>query len=279
MLKFGKFNTLTITDIHQTAILLDGGEAGEIVLHDKELPQSLAVGQSLDVFIYIDGKNQVQATRQRPKAQAGDVAWLKVVSLSHAGAFLDWGLPKDLLVPFSEQRGKMVEGRSYLVKLFLDEDNRIAASTRLDDFLQDEAIYLKDGQEVDLIIAEETDLGFKAVVNHQYWGVLYKNEVFQPLHRGQALKGFVKKIREDKRIDLMLTPPKYGQKLDTASEKVLAKLTEHGGWLPVSDKSPPELIYDTFGISKKAFKEAIGSLYKQRLIVIQDGGIEQIKAN
>jgi predicted RNA-binding protein (virulence factor B family) len=206
-------------------------------------------------------------------AQVDEVAWLKVVSLSHAGAFLDWGLPKDLLVPFSEQKQKMTEGRHCLVKLFLDESNRIAASAILDDFIRDEAVYLKEGQKVDLIIADETDLGIKAIINHEFWGVLYKNELFQRLSKGQKITGFIKKIREDKKIDLILSQDKYGQKSDSVAGQILARLRQQGGEMAITDKSPPQLIYDSFSVSKKVFKQALGGLYKRRLITMTETGI------
>lgn len=271
MIDIGKFNTLTITRNQDRQIYLEAGEYGEIALAEKSATGQ--AGEQLKVFVYIDGKNQLIATTQTPKAQADEVAWLKAVSLSHAGAFLDWGLAKDLLLPFSEQKGKIVEGRHYLVRLFLDEDNRIAASMRLDDFIQEQAFYYKDGQSVELIIAETTELGFKAVVDHRYWGVLYKNEVFQPLQRGQTLTGYVKKVRPDHKLDVALNREKYGQQVDATSAKILAILARHGGYVALTDKSAPEIIYDTFGVSKKVFKQAIGGLYKQRKIVIEAAGI------
>lgn len=273
MIEFGKFNDLVIHSRRDQQIFLDGGEVGEIALADANPPTAKQLGDKLRAFVYIDGKNQIIATTQAPKAQAGEVAWLKAVSLSHAGAFLDWGLPKDLLLPFNECKGKLVEGRFYLVRLFLDEDNRIAASMQLDDFIQDEAFYYKDGQAVEMIVAEHTDLGYKCVVDNRYWGVLYKNEVFQALKKGQKLAGFVKKVREDRRLDLMLNQGKYGERVDSTSEKVLDCLRKHGGYVPLTDKSEPQLIYDTFGVSKKVFKQAIGGLYKQRKIVIEEDGI------
>ena len=277
MLELGKINTLIISDRRDNQLYLDGGELGEIALADKDV--SAEKGDSLPVLVYIDGKNQTIATTQVPKAQVDEVAWLKVVSLSHAGAFLDWGLPKDLLLPFSEQKGKVVEGRNVLVRLFLDEHNRIVASMLLDDFIQDEAFYYKDGQAVELIIADETELGFKAVVDHTYWGVLYKNEIFQTLKKGQKLSGFIKKVRPDRKLDLILSQEKYGQKVDATSEKILAVLKKHGGFVALTDKSPPEMIYDTFAVSKKVFKQAIGGLYKQRRIVIEDKGIRLAPEN
>ncbi len=273
MIEIGKFNHLTINKKRDDYIYIDGGELGDILLTAKDDPDHYQVGDSLQVFVYIDGKNQVIATTQTPKAQVDEVAWLKVVSLSHAGAFMDWGLPKDLLVPFSEQKTKMLEGHFYLVRLFLDENNRIAASMLLNDFIRDEAFYYKDGQAVNLMVAEATELGFKAIVDQQYWGVLYKNELFQPLQIGQKLKGFIKKVRPDHKLDLILSQDKYGQKVDNTAEKILTVLKQHGGYIALTDKSPPDMIYDTFGVSKKVFKQAIGGLYKQRRILIEDKGI------
>jgi hypothetical protein len=273
MIEIGKFNTLTISRIRDAEIYLDGGDSGEIPLIDQEIPADLELSQQIRVFVYIDGHNQLQATLKTPKAQADEVAWLKVVSLSHAGAFMDWGLPKDLLVPFSEQKGRMVEGRYYLVRLFLDESNRIAATTLLEDFIQDQAFYLKEGQAVELMIADETELGVKAIINHQYWGILYKNEIFQPIHKGQQMTGYIKKVRPDNKIDLALNQEKYGEKVDSAAEKILTILTKRGGYIALTDNSPPQSIYETFAVSKKVFKQAIGGLYKQRKILIEENGI------
>ncbi len=274
MISIGRTNRLKISKQQGLQVWLDGGEFGDIPLSPKDSKSEYQTGDEISVFVYTDGKGDLLATTQSPKAEVDEVAWLKVVSLSHAGAFLDWGLPKDLLVPFSEQKCKMVEGRHYLVRLFLDEDNRVAASTLLDDFIQDEAIYLKEGQPVDLIIAEETDLGFKAIVNHRFWGVLYKNEIFQKLAKGQKTKGYIKKIRADKKIDLVLSFERYGQKVKAASESILEKLKDQGGEIAISEKSPPEVIYNTFGVSKKIFKQALGNLYKQRKILINDQNIQ-----
>ena len=278
MLALGKFNSLVITEIRDHQLVLEGGELGEIVC--VETPpddQILDCGSSVDVFVYIDGHNKLIATCKAPKAQADEVAWLKVVSVSHTGAFLDWGMPKDLLVPFSEQKNRLIEGQFCLVRVFLDENNRIVASEMLNDFIQDEGFYLSPGQAVDIIIAEETDLGIKAVVNHKYWGLLYKNEVFQVLKKGQRLTAYIKTIRPDKKIDLILTQDKYGAQVDQATQKILHKLKQQNGFIAVTDKSPPELIYQIFAVSKKVFKQAIGGLYKQRKITIEDNGIRLVK--
>jgi predicted RNA-binding protein (virulence factor B family) len=167
----------------------------------------------------------------------------------------------------------MLEGHHYLVRLFLDENNRMAASMLLEDFILEEAFYFKENQAVDLIIAEETDLGFKAVVNQQYWGVLYNNEIFQPLEKGQKIRGYIKKVRPDHKLDLILSLEKYGVKVNTTSDNILAILQQHGGYIALTDKSPPSEIYQTFAVSKKVFKQAIGGLYKQHKILIEEAGI------
>lgn len=277
MIEIGKFNKLKINKQKGRDYFLEGGELGDINLLSADIPKDCNIGDELNVFVYVDVKKQFQATTKIPVAQVDDIAWLKCVSESHAGAFLDWGLAKDILLPFSEQTQKVVEGRSYLVKIFLDEDNRIVATMLLEDFIEDEAFYLKQDQEVDLIIADETDLGVKAIINNKYWGVLYKNEIFQKLRKGQKTKGFVKKVREDNKIDLVLQVAKYGDKVDSVTEKILNKLKTQGGVILVTDKSSPDLIYKTFGVSKKVFKQSIGGLYKKRIIAIDKTSISLIE--
>ena len=276
MIEIGKFNQLKIIKQYAKEFHLDGGDAAIVLLPVTDAPQDSKVGDELSVFVYGDEKEGLHATTKRPFAQVNDVAWLKVVSVSHAGAFLDWGLAKDLLLPFSEQTQKVVEGRFCLVKVFLDESNRIAASMLLDDFIQDEAFYLKEGQKVDLVIADETDLGRKAIINNEYWGVLYKNEIFQKLRKGQKTSGFIKKVREDNKIDLVLQLAKYAEKVDSVTEKILAKLKAQGGVMLITDKSPPDEIYKAFAVSKKVFKQSIGTLYKKRVILIDKDSISLI---
>ena len=273
MIAIGRFNTLPVVRLRDKDIYLQGDDNQEIELIPGKQHPDVTTGSNLEVFVYSDGSGKLWATLDKPYALVDEVAYLKVVSVTHAGAFVDWGMPKDLLVPFSEQKVPMHVGRSYLVRLFLDESNRIAASMLLDDFLQDEAVYYKEGQKVEIIIADPTDLGFKVVVDHQYWGVLYKGEIFQPLERGQKLTAFVKKLRTDYRLDLILDNKNYGVKRDKTTDDILDQLQRHGGYLALTDKSAPELIYRQFGISKKIFKQAIGILYKQRRIVIEESGI------
>jgi len=275
MLNIGKINKLNIVKKQGADVYLDSGASGKVLLADKKLSATCQVGDTLEVFVYVDSEGHLAATTKIPLAQVDEIAWLKVVSLNYVGAFLDWGLPKDLLVPFSEQHHEMEVGRSYLVKVFLDDKNRIAATTKIDRFINDESVDFEVGQKVSLIIAEKTELGFKAIVNNTHWGLLYQNELFQALRKGQKLDGYIKKIRDDQKIDLSLHHPGYG-KVVSLTDNILIKLKENDGVLMLSDKSPPEAIYAAFGVSKKVFKQAIGALYKKKLITLDKNGIRLI---
>ncbi len=275
MLNIGKTNKLNVVKKQGADIYLDNGTSGKVLLADKKLPESCQLGDTLEVFVYVDSEGHLAATTKMPLTQVDEIAWLKVVSLNYVGAFLDWGLPKDLLVPFSEQHHEMEVGRSYLVKVFLDDKNRIAATTKIDRFISDESVDFEAGQKVSLIIAEQTELGFKAIVNNTHWGLLYQNELFQPLRKGQKLDGYIKKIRDDQKIDLSLHHPGYG-KVVSLTDHILIKLKENDGVLMLSDKSPPEAIYAAFGVSKKVFKQAIGALYKKKLITLDKSGIRLV---
>lgn len=265
MINIGKINTLNVVKQHGADFYLDSGTSVKILLADKKLPANCQIGSTLDVFVYVDSEGHLAATTQTPLAQVGDIAWLKVVSLNYIGVFLDWGLPKDLLVPFSEQHHEMQVGQYYLVKVFLDDKDRIAATTKIDKFIADESVYFTVGQKVSLIIADKTDLGVKAIVNNTHWGMLYQNELFQPVTKGQKFEGYIKQIRDDFKIDLSLHQPGYA-KVESLTDKILTRLKENNGALTLSDKSPAEDIYAAFGVSKKVFKQAIGALYKQKLI-------------
>ena len=207
-----------------------------------------------------------------PRIQIGEVAYLKVVTVNETGAFLDWGGPKDLLLPYGEQRFRPDPGKRVLVMADEDAQGRPVASMRLDRFLSDEASGLSAGDRVELIIAERTDLGFKTAVNHRFWGLLYQEDVAQSLRRGQRLEGYVRRVRDDGRLDLALMPP-GSARLDVVGDKVLAALRDSRGYLPLGDKSSPEAIRARLGVSKSAFKQAIGRLYKRRMVVIEEQGI------
>lgn len=276
MINIGKINKLNVVKQQGADIYLDDGTSGKKVrLADSKLPANCQVGDSLDVFVYVDSEGHLAATTKKPLAEVGDIAWLKVVSLNYVGAFLGWGLPKDLLVPFSEQYHEMEVGRSYLVKVFLDDKNRIAATTKIDKLLSDESVDFEVGQKVSLIIADASDLGIKAIINNSHWGMLYQNELYQPVKKGQKLDGYIKQVREDRKIDLSLHQPGYG-KVVSLTDSIIAKLEANNGVLMLSDKSSPEAIYAAFGVSKKVFKQAIGALYKQQLITIDKSGIRLV---
>ena len=272
----GRYNTLKVVKYVDFGVYLDGGEMGEILLPARYVPEVCEVGEDMEVFIYLDSEDRIIATTEKPFAQIGEFAMLQVVAVNNIGAFLDWGLMKDLLVPFREQKMNMVEGRFYLVYLYVDPDsNRIAASAKLEKFLDNVIPEYKVGEEVALIIESESELGYNAIINHLHRGILYHDELPAPLKKGQQMKAYIKKVREDKKIDLSLYRPGY-QQVDSVSQNILDRLKEAGGYLPLTDKSDAVLVFDHFAISKKVFKKAIGALYKQRLIVLEARGIRLI---
>ncbi|AFT67976.1 MAG: putative RNA-binding protein (virulence factor B family) [Cycloclasticus pugetii] len=279
MVTLGKTHQLEVIKSLDFGFYLDAKELGEVLLPNKQAPSDLTVGSLIYVFLYLDSEDRPIATTKKPKAQVGEFAYLTVVARTHVGAFLDWGLEKDVLVPFAEQHRPMDVGKSYLVYLYLDKnDGRIVASSKIDKFIDDEAPHdFTPQQQVDLIIANSTDLGFKAIINHSHWGVLYKNDVFQKLSFGQSKKGFIKRIRPDGKIDLSLQGGKETR--DKYSKIILNYLKKNHNFAPVHDKSSPEIISDTFGMSKGAFKKAIGGLYKQRIINIEKDGIRLLETD
>ena len=272
----GRYNTLKVVKFVDFGVYLDGAEMGEILLPARYVPEECEVGEDLEVFIYLDSEDRIIATTEKPFAQVGEFAFLRVNAVNNVGAFLDWGLMKELLVPFREQKMNMVAGRSYLVYVYLDPDsNRIAASAKLEKFLDNVIPEYQVGEEVSLIIESESELGYNAIINHLHRGILYHDELPGPLNKGQQLKAYIKKIREDHKIDLSLYRPGYGQ-VDGVSQNILDKLTAAGGFLPLTDKSDAALIFDHFAISKKVFKKALGALYKQRRILLEENGIRII---
>ena len=273
MAEIGKFNNLRIVKLLDFGAYLDGGEHGEILLPKRYAPPQGRIGDRLEVFLYLDSDDRLIATTETPLAKVGDFAFLKVVSVNAVGAFLDWGLSKDLLVPFREQKTPMEEGRSYFVYVYLDKaSRRIVASAKLNKFLDKTPVDFQAGRAVDLLIWTRTKLGYSAIIDNARLGVLYENEVFQDLQPGQRVKGFIKKVRDDQKIDLSLQQPGY-QGIPDVSDTILAALRKNGGFLAVSDASMPETIQSLFGISKKTFKKAVGALYKRRLITLEDGGL------
>lgn len=255
---------------------LDGGPYGEILLPKRYVPENCQLEDEIEVFISFDSEDRILATTDFPYAQVGEFASLEVVDVTAVGAFLDWGLPKNLLVPFREQLSKMETGRTYVVYIYVDEKTgRIAATAKFKKFLNHEPIDFQEGDEVELLISGRSDLGYSAIINGSHSGILYANEVFKPIKTGDLTRGFVKKIREDGKIDLALEKQGY-QKVDPIAEQILNRIKEEGGSLDFNDKSDPEIIKEAFGISKKNFKKAIGALYKNKQITIDDNGIHLV---
>lgn len=271
----GKYNTLSITKIVEFGVYLDGGDLGEILLPMKWVPDNCKPHDEIEVFIYFDSSDRLIATTLKPLAIVGEFAYLKVSAVNQVGAFLDWGLDKDLLLPYREQKYRVEADRYYVVYVFSDEMGRIAASTQLQRFIDTNTSEFTIGQEVDLLLYAATDLGFKAIVNNQFEGMIYANEVFQTLTEGEKLKGFIKQIREDHKLDLSLYKAGYINKIDDHSSKIILELERNQGFLPLNDKSSPEDIYLALGMSKKNFKQTIGKLYKLKLITIEDDGIHK----
>lgn len=277
MADIGKLNKLRVVKEVDFGIYLDGGIHGEILMPKRYVPEDCKPEDIIDAFVYMDSADRIIATTEKPYAMVDEFTLLTVISVNQVGAFLDWGLMKDLLVPFSEQTVKMEEGKSYMVFIYLDnESRRIVASAKLDQFLDNKPPVFEVGEVVDLIICSKTEIGYKAIVNNTWWGVLYGNEVFQHLNKGQRIKGYIKKVREDDKIDLSLFKPHYA-KVDDISTIIMERVTERGGYLEVTDKSSPETIYDVFGVSKKAYKIAIGKLYKEKYIALEKEGIRIIR--
>ena len=276
MAEIGKYNSLRVIKEVDFGVYLDGGNEGEILMPIRYVPANCQVGDFVDVFLYLDSEDRPIATTETPYAQVGEFTMLRVKSVNKIGTFLDWGIMKDLLVPFREQKVTMAEGRSYLVYIYVDEESkRIVASAKLGKFLDKSIPDYTVGQEVDLVVESETDLGYKAIINNSHWGILYENEVFEQLAKGLKIKGFIKKIRPDNKIDLSLHPFGY-EKVDPLTQMILDELKKEGGFIAVSDKSEAEEVYRVFGISKKSFKQAIGALYKRRIITISPDGIRMV---
>ncbi len=278
MIEIGRINRLPVVKEVDFGLYLDGGEEGEILLPARYVPKGCKVGDEIDVFIYFDSEDRIIATTERPYAMVGEFALLKVASISKHGVFLDWGLPKDLLLPFNEQATRMSEGKSYVVRLFLaEESRRIAASGKINDFLHEEDLEntFKAGEEVHLFNAAKTDLGYKMIVNNSHWGLLHRHEAVHELRRGEKLTGYIKQVRSDGKIDLCLHRLP-SEKSDDVGEAILAALEQSGGFLPLSDKSSPDEIRAHFGVSKGLFKKAVGALYRQRKITLGTDGIRLV---
>ncbi|MEL6639604.1 MAG: S1-like domain-containing RNA-binding protein [Bacteroidota bacterium] len=273
MIALGKYAELEVLRITEPGVYLDGGPLGDLLLPQREVPEDLEIGQDLRVFLYCDSDDRPIATTIQPLAEAGHFALLQVKDVNHYGAFLDWGLAKDLFVPFREQHRAMQVGESVLVYVYVDEDtDRLVASSRLNRFVEKENQDLERGQAVEILVAEVLERAFRVIVNDRYWGRLYRNEVFQALAIGDRLPAYVKKIREDRLLDISLQEQGFNQ-IPKSAELILAQLRAQSGFLPLTDKSSPEEIYDALQMSKKVFKKSLGLLYKRRIVRLEKDGV------
>ncbi|MCZ4127697.1 S1 RNA-binding domain-containing protein [Stutzerimonas balearica] len=277
MAAIGRYNSMQVVKHTGFGLYLDGGADGEILLPKRYIPKDVPseVGDWLNVFVYLDSEDKLIATTDKPKAQVGEFASLKVVEINRIGLFLDWGLPKDLLLPHSEEKRPLQVGDYCVVFLYVDpRTRRITATARLDRHLDKTPARYRVGDPVDLLVVEQTDLGFKAIIEGRHWGLIHKNEVFKFLRPGLRERGYIREMRADGKISLSLQPL-GNEAADALQALILQKLEEQGGVLPLSDKSPAEAIARAFGVSKGNFKKAIGGLYKQGRIVIHADRIEQ----
>ena len=260
-IELGKFNQLEVVKEVDFGMYLDGGEEGDILLPTRYVPEDCKIGDFLNVFLYLD------------MVQVGQFACLEVAWVNQFGAFLNWGLMKDLFVPFSEQKMKMQVGRKYVIHAHLDDESyRIVASAKVEHYLSKDRPEYASGDEVNILIWQKTDLGFKAIIDNKYSGLLYENEIFSTLQTGMEMKAFVKQVREDGKVDLILQKPGF-EKIDDFSKTLLNYIRENDGRIRLNDKSPAEDIYATFGVSKKTFKKGVGDLYKKHLITLHEDGI------
>ncbi len=277
MLTLGDYNTLKIVKSVDFGLYLDGGEEGEILLPQRYVTKDMHIGDEITVFIYLDQEERPVATTEHPYAKVGEFVSLEVAWVNQFGAFLNWGLMKDIFCPFREQKKRMEQGQRHIVYIKLDEDSyRLMATAKVEKYLSTPVLAdlpsLHHGAEVDILVWQKTDLGFKVIVNNKFQGLIFENQIFQPLHSGMKLKAYVDHVRQDGKIDIVLQQSGRQQTLDFA-EVLLRYLYENDGYCNLGDKSPAELIYDRFQVSKKAYKKAVGDLYKRRLITIEDEGI------
>lgn len=274
MIRLGKYNTLQILRQVDFGMYLDGGEIGDILLPRRYVPQNAKIGDSIEVFLYLDSEERLIATTEKPLVQVNEFAFLEVKWTNQYGAFLDWGLMKDLFCPFREQKMRMQQGRSYIVYCYIDTlTSRIVASAKVEKFLSEEMPPYHIGESVQVLIQQKTDLGFKAIVDGKFSGLIYQNELFRDIHTGDRLTGYVKSVRDDGKLDITLQQSGQRHVKDFSSQLFEYIRNCEDGFCPFHDKSHAEDIYAEFQVSKKTFKKAVGDLYKQHLITIHDDGL------
>ena len=277
-IRLGDYNRMTVVKSVDFGLYLDGGDEGEVLLPARYVPDGCKEGDEIEVFVYLDSEERLVATTQTPKARVGDFAFLTVSWVNEYGAFLDWGLMKDLFCPFREQKMKMEKDKGYIVHVHLDnESHRIVASAKVEHYFDQSFPPYRHGDEVDLLVWQKTDLGFKVIIDNRFPGLVYGNQVFRQIHTGDRLTGYIDMVREDGKIDVMLQPTGWRMTKETA-DIILDYMESHSGTCPLTDKSPAEDIYQQFQVSKKSYKKAVGDLYKRRLITIEDDCIRLNKA-
>ena len=275
MIKVGEYNTLKVIREVAFGVYLDD-EAEGILLPKRFMPEGVKTGDELNVFLYHDGEDRLIATTQKPKGILGDIVKLRCITVTPQGAFLDNGLMKDLFVPKSKQQRGMIPNGEYLVKIYLDEQTgRLAATEKIESFLRNDNISVKELEVVDLIVYRRTDIGYVVIINSQHTGVLHHNEIYRDITAGDKFKGFIKKIYSDNRIDVAAGKPGYNR-VEDETEKILRLLKENNGFLPYHDKSDPDEIYSVFAMSKKTFKMTVGNLYRQKTISLEKDGIRLV---
>jgi len=268
-MKIGEINSLKVSRDTPHGLYLEDEKGDSVLLPGKYLKGDEKEGDIIDVFLYNDSEDRLVATTETPKIMLDEFGVLKVIDVTKHGVFLDWGLDKDLMVPFKEQNKKMVLDQSYVVRMYLDEDtDRLVATAKIKKFLSNDSLSVEEKEKVDLIVFNQSDLGFDVIINEKHMGLLYRNEVFYPIATGDKISGFIKQIREDGKIDVSLQPA-GSIHLDNSSTAILNALKSNDGILNVTDKSSPETIYAALHMSKKTFKRAVGNLYKQRKIKIE----------
>jgi predicted RNA-binding protein (virulence factor B family) len=276
MIQLGKRNDMKVLRMVDFGAYLDAGDIGEILLPNRYVPESCKVGDEVNVFVYLDSEERLVATTQKSLVEVNHFACLEVKWVNEHGAFLDWGLMKDLFCPFKEQKQKMQVGYKYVVYAYIDAVTyRIVASAKLEKFISNERPPYSKGDEVDIIVCQKTDLGFKVIVDEKFYGMLFDKDVFKPLRKGDRMKAYIKQIRLDDKIDVVLQNESGRELVEGFAERLLQELfASEGGCLPYHDKTDADEIYRAFGVSKKTFKRAVGDLYKRNLITLSDSGIE-----
>lgn len=275
MVQLGQYNCLTVLKYVEFGLYLDGGDGLEILMPKRYIPEGTKEGDVLRVFVYQDSEARLIATNERPYATVGQIGYLRINSVNQIGAFADWGTSKELLIPHREQAQRMEEGRRYLIYIYIDQiSGRIAGTAKFDKYLDNVPPKFETNEEVEALVWKPTPMGWKVIINQTHTGLLYKNQIFQEIHTGERLRAWVRGVREDDKIDLSLQPLGYRQMIDPAESSILKALHNHNGFMPLTDHSTPELIAFELQMSKKTFKKAIGSLYKQERIAILPDGIK-----